>query len=462
MTDSWLGINEYQPRGPFRQFHARDQRWAAMVCHRRAGKTVACIADLVLAALFTKRQDARYAYIAPHLNQAKDVAWMYVKRLTQDVPGIEYNETELRADFPNGSRVRIYGADNYDRLRGGYLDGVVLDEYADMAPVVWGQIVRPMLADRQGWAVFIGTPKGKNDFYRVYDTACKDNEWFTLALRASESGFLNHAELRAAQVDMTPEQYAQEFECSFEAAIQGAYWGKELTDLERAGRIKKDIYDAQLPVHTAWDLGIGDSTAIWCFQVLGSEVRVVDFYENHGEGLGHYCDWLRKQPYTYGNDYVPHDAKVRELGTGRTRIETLISMGRSPKLVPDHSLMDGINAVRVTLKGFHYDYKDENDPEGKIVHHPVFFDEKCREGLETIKQYRAEYDEKARTFKDRPKHDWTSHAADAFRYLCMAWREIKAEPPKEEPKYYFKAQDGIVKSDLTIRELIERQRRRRA
>lgn len=439
MTDSWLGINQYQPRGPFRQFHGREQRWAAMVCHRRAGKTVACIADLVLSALMTQRQDARYAYIAPQLNQAKDAAWMYVKRLTADVPGVTYNEQEVRADFPNGARVRIYGADNYDRLRGGYLDGAVLDEYADMSPVVWGQIVRPMLADRQGWAVFIGTPKGKNDFWRVYTDAQERSDWFSLALRASDSGLLDPVELDAARQDMTPEQYEQEFECSFDAAIQGAYWGKALAELERAGRVKDAIHDTVLPVHTAWDLGIGDSTAIWCFQVLGSEIRVVDFYENSGQGLSHYCEWLSKRPYRYEDDYVPHDAKVRELGTGRTRVETLIGLGRKPKLVPDHGLMDGINAARLTLP-------------------KVWFDPKCTEGIEALKQYRAEYDEKARTFRDRPKHDWTSHAADAFRYLCMAWRELKAEPVRE-PKRALRAGPG---NQVTFNDMLAEARKTRS
>lgn len=411
MTEAWLGIDQYQPRGPFRQFHEREQRWAAMVCHRRAGKTVACIADLVLSAMMTKRQDARYAYIAPQLNQAKDAAWMYVKRLTADIPGVTYNESETRADFLNGARVRIYGADNYDRLRGGYFDGVILDEYADMSPVVWGSIVRPMLSDRRGWAVFIGTPKGKNDFFRVYDLATRQDDWFTMTLRASESGLLDVDELSDARAAVTPEQYSQEFECSFEAAIQGAYWGKELSELERQGRIKDEIYDPELPVHTAWDLGVGDSTAIWCFQVVGNEIRIIDFYENHSEGLGHYVGWLSKQPYKYGDDYVPHDAKVRELGTGRTRIETLINLGRKPKLVPSHGLMDGINAARLTIP-------------------KVWLDTKCRDGIEAIKQYRSEWDEKAKIFRDNPKHDWTSHAADAFRYLCMAWKEIKADPPK--------------------------------
>lgn len=413
---AWLGLSQYRPRGPFRDFHARRQRWAAMVCHRRAGKTVACVADLVCSALFTKKQDARFAYVAPQYNQAKDIAWLYVKRLTADIPGVLHNESELRADFPNGARVRLYGAENSDRLRGLYLDGVILDEYADMAPKVWGEVVRPLLSDRQGWAVFIGTPKGRNEFYRIYDEATRDPAWLALALRASTSGFIAADELEDARRSMTPEQYEQEFECSFEAAIIGAYYGRELAELDRAGRVGSVPVDPALPVHTAWDLGVGDSTAIWFFQVVGAEIRVVDYYENHGQGLGHYAGVLAAKEYRYGTDWVPHDAKVRELGTGRTRIETLIGLGRKPKLVPDHKVMDGINAVRLTLPKMWLDGVN------------------CRDGIEALRQYRTEFDDKKRAFKDEPRHDWTSHAADAFRYLCMAYKAIASEQPAPPPR----------------------------
>lgn len=347
----------------------------------------------------------RYAYVAPFLAQAKEVAWEYLKRFAQPII-TDKNESELWVELLNGARMRIHGADNPDRLRGPYLDGCVADEYADMRPSVWGEVIRPMLADRQGWATFIGTPKGHNEFHDIWERAQQQPNWFSLMLRASETGILPAAELADAQQDMTPEQYAQEFECSFEAAILGAYFGKELAEADRAGRITDVPYDPKLPVLTAWDLGIGDSTSIWFFQVAGPEIRVIDFYENHGQGLPHYGAVLSSKPYVYGDDFVPHDAKVRELGTGRTRVETLGSMGRRPRLVPDHKIMDGINAARVTLPR-------------------VWFDRtKCSDGIEALRQYRAEYDEKTKAFKDTPRHDWTSHAADAFRYLCMAWREL--------------------------------------
>jgi len=189
----------YSARRAFVPFHERGERWACLVAHRRAGKTVACVGDLILGALQTRKPNARFAYVAPLYVQAKDVAWAYVKQFASAVPGVAFNEAELRADFPNGARVRLYGADNYDRLRGLYLDGVVLDEYADMPPAAWGEVIRPALADRRGWAVFIGTPKGRNAFWEVWERARATEGWFSLLLKASETGLLPAEELQAAR-----------------------------------------------------------------------------------------------------------------------------------------------------------------------------------------------------------------------------------------------------------------------
>lgn len=392
----------YAPRKAFLPFHERKQRWAVMVAHRRAGKTVACVNDLIKAALSEGKPDARYAYIAPQYNQAKDVAWMYVKRFCGVIPGAEFNESELRADLPNGARIRLYGADNPDRLRGIYLDGVVLDEYADMRPSVWGEIVRPLLTDRQGWATFIGTPKGRNAFWAVWDQAQDNERWFRLMLRASETGILPADELSEARAQMTAEQYEQEFECSFEAAIQGAYYANELKAAEDEGRICSVPVERTALVHVAWDLGIGDATALVFAQVVGREWRIVDYYEASGVGLDHYVQVLNSRGYTYGDQILPHDVGVRELGTGRSRLEVLDSLGvRNVRVLPASPVDDGINAVRMTLPKCWID---------KV---------RCRDLLEALKQYRTEYDDKRKAFKPRPLHDWTSHAADAFRYLCV-------------------------------------------
>lgn len=407
----------YGPRRAFVPYHMRSQRWTAMAAHRRAGKTVACINDLVARALSCRRAGPppRYAYVAPYLAQAKEIAWSYLVAATEPARR-DKNESELWVELLNGARIRLHGADNPDRLRGAYLDGCVLDEFADMRPSVWGEVIRPMLADYGGWATFIGTPKGRNTFHDIMQRAEGSPDWFTSTLRASETGILPQAELDDAARDMTPEAYSQEFECSFDAAILGAYFGKEIAAAERAGRITALPVDPALPVHTAWDLGIGDSTAIWFFQVARDGLRVIDYYENHGQGLPHYAAELSARGYTYGTEFLPHDAAARELGTGRALQETLRQLTRRhPRILPAQNVMDGINAARVTLGTCWFDA------------------ERCASGLEALRQYRADYDEKLKTFRDRPKHDWSSHGADAFRYLAMAWRSLAPVKPPAKP-----------------------------
>lgn len=405
-------IIPYCPRDVFEPYHFRIERWAALVAHRRCGKTVACINDLIAKALQLRQAHGRYAYVAPFLAQAKEVAWEYLKRFAAPAMA-DKNESELWVELLTGARIRIHGADNPDRLRGAYLDGVVLDEYADMRPSVWGEVIRPMLADRQGWATFIGTPKGRNEFFDIHRRAQDSEDWFAATLRASDTGILPEAELLDAKRDMTPEQYQQEFECSFEAAILGAYYGKEIALAERQGRITAVPYEPALPVHTAWDLGKGANMAVWMFQVNAGSVRVIDHIEGqHDETIPDIVRGLKLLPYKWGDDWVPHDAKVKEIGTGRTRVETMISLGRKPRLVPDHGVMDGINAGRL------------------LMQHCWFDSYLCSVGLESLRQYKADYDEKLRTFKNEPRHDWASHSADAFRYLAMAYKEIVPAPPK--------------------------------
>ena len=418
----------YTPRQVFRPFHDRTERFAIGVAHRRCGKTVACINDKIKRAVLSPKEMYRAGYIAPYLKQAKDVAWEYLKRYSRPVWGGPPNESELFVTLLGGQRIRIYGADNADALRGGYFDDVTLDEYADMAPSVWGSIIRPMLADRRGSATFIGTPKGRNSFHELYERARDDSEWFRFMLRASETKLLADSELIAARQDMTPEQYEQEFECSFEAAILGAYFGREVAEAERAGRIRDHIeIEPDFPVHTAWDLGNSDHMAIWCWQAINGEIRVVDYISQHGLFMDKYCAELDAKGY-HGKDHVPHDARVKSIETGRTRIETLLSLGRKPALVADHKVMDGINAARMTFPRVYFDGTN------------------CRDGIEALRQYRAEYDEKTRAFKDTPKKDWATHPADAFRYLCMAWRAESA-PDEPEPKPLFKPINEITMSE---------------
>jgi phage terminase large subunit len=401
-------------RAAFEPLVIPTTRFCIAVAHRRAGKTVAAIQRLILSAISTDREHARCAYIAPTYRQAKDVAWDYLKRFAQPI-ATDIHESELRITLHNGARIRLYGAENADAMRGLYHDDVVLDEYADMAPSVWPLIVRPTLSDRQGNALFIGTPKGRNTFFEIFEAAASDVDWSRLSLRASETGLLPDAELASARRDMTQEAYAQEYECSFDAAILGAYFASEIADLERAGRIHDVPHDPVIPVHTAWDLGIGDSTAIWFFQVVGKDIHVIDHYESHGHGLPHYAEVIRAKGWRIGHHYVPHDAHARDLGTGRTRVETLKTLfGAYPRVLLQGNVMDGINAARMTLPRCRFDAA------------------RCKDGLEKLRQYRADYDERTRAFRNAPRHDFTSHSADAFRYLAMAWREMAPAPVPRE------------------------------
>jgi len=412
--DSVEIVIPYAPRGQFRSFHDRAERWSCIVAHRRAGKTVACVNELIKAALTCEKPDGRFAYLAPYHAQAKDIAWDYLVRYSAPIPGLSVNISELRIDYPNGARVRLYGAENAERMRGLYLDGVVIDEPADIDPRVWPEIIRPALSDRQGWAIWIGTPKGRNSFHEIWAKAQKEPDWFALMLKASETGLVDPGELAEARKDMTEDQYAQEFECSFDAAIMGAYYSKDLIRADADKRVGRVPYEPRLPVWTAWDLGIGDSTAIWFAQQSGQEVRLIDYYEASGVGLDHYVKTLREKPYSYADHILPHDAEVKELGTGRSRLETLRSLGLSKvTVIPAQSVEDGINAARLLIPRCWFD------------------SEKCGRGLEALRQYRAEFDEKLKTLKNRPLHDWTSHAADAFRYLALG---LKPEKPKSKDR----------------------------
>lgn len=391
----------------------RDKRWACIVAHRRAGKTVACINELLTRALATSKKNGRYAYVAPFLKQAKSVAWQYLLEYGAPIT-VKKHESELWIELVNGSRITVYGADNADSLRGLYLDGVILDEYADMRPSVWGTIIRPMLADRRGWAVFIGTPKGHNAFYDVYRLSTSEPGWFSLMLRASTSGLLAADELIDARRGMTEDQYGQEFECDFEAAILGAVYGKWMSAAEDEGRITAVEYDPKLPVQTAWDLGYDDATAIWFYQVAFREIRLIDYYEASGEDIGHYCDVVKDKPYTYSRHNVPHDAANKLLAAGGRSIveQAQQDHGMVMHVIPSTSQQNSIEAMRLTLEYCWFDR------------------ERCNQGIEAFKQYQFEFDEERKMFRSKPRHDWSSHAVDAGEIIAQTWRNPPPEPAK--------------------------------
>ena len=354
-----------------------------------------------------------FGYVAPYQNQARRIAWDYFKHYAQPLIS-DTNEQMMTITLVNGAKVSLFGADNADAMRGLGFSGVYMDEYGDFKPSVFGNVIRPALSDKQGWAVFAGTPKGKNQFWDIYETARRiPDEWFVLRLPASESGLLPQSELNAARAQLSEDQYLQEYECSFEAAILGAFYGTEMRQAEP--RInERVVYEPGHPVHTAWDLGYRDDTAIWWYQVVGGEVRVIDFYAVSGADIRAIAEVVVNKGYTYGKHYLPHDARAKSLQTGRSIVEQLadhLGIGNL-SVVPNIGLQDGIQAVR------------------QMLPRTWFNSVRCGDGIEALRQYQREYDEDRKAFRASPRHDWTSHPADAFRMLAVAWRQ---EPAAQKP-----------------------------
>ena len=399
----------YRPREPQLEIHNAviKNRFTVVVAHRRMGKTVSAIVHLIDAALNNKQKDPRYAYIAPTYAQAKRVAFDYLCEYTRPL-GAKINIAELRVDFM-GKRISLYGSDNGDSLRGQYFDGVVLDEIGDQNPKIWNEIVRPALADRKGWCLFIGTPKGNNHFADFKDRALKGNGWKFLEFKASDTSILDPAELADAKAEMGEDKYKQEFECSFDAPVEGAYYGQLLNEADEENRVTKIPRDEVARLVCAWDLGVSDSTCIWVAQVVGKEIQLIDATENHGVGLDYYVSWLRDKGYDKAQQILPHDVNVREMSTGKSRKEVLMDAGLEIHVAPRLSVADGIQAVR------------------RILPRCWFDAEGTKEGLSALRNYRRQFDEKRNVFFDTPLHDWASHYADSFRYLAIGLNEVDSD-----------------------------------
>jgi predicted Fe-Mo cluster-binding NifX family protein len=395
----------YAPRQHQLKVHEllEKQRFSVVVAHRRFGKTVAALNHIIKQAILNQQENPRYAYIAPTYGQAKRVAWDYLLKYTLPL-GATPNIAELRIDFW-GRRIQLYGSDNPDSLRGQYFDGAVIDEVGDQNPVIWTDIIRPALSDRLGWCLFIGTPKGHNHFKDLRDRAETEDGWGLLEFKASQTNVIAESELKAARSEMGEDKYLQEFECSFNAAVEGSYYGQILNDLESKNRFQEIPRDDLCQTKCAWDLGMGDSTAIWVVQIAGSEIRLIDYYENNGVGLDKYVSWLRDNGWDKAEQILPHDVQVRELGSGRSRLEVLQEAGLNIRIAPRMSVDDGIQAVRRLLPRCWF-----NIP-------------RVKQGLDCLRNYRRDYDEKRKVFFDRPLHDWSSHGSDAFRYLAIGLDE---------------------------------------
>jgi phage terminase large subunit len=422
MTDVLI---EYEPRPAFMPFHERSERWSSLVVHRRGGKTVACVHETIARASYTNKKNARYAYIAPFYRQAKDVAWGYLKEFGGDLID-KVRESELRVELFNGAWITLYGADNPDALRGLYFDGVILDEYGDCRPSLWGTVVLPTLADRKGWAVFIGTPKGKNHFYEVHKRSKLEKNWYSMTLPASVSGIIDDEELLEMKAQMTDEAYNQELECDFEAAVQGTFYANQVQELELSGQIAPDAatHDPRKKVYVAADLGFSDSTAFWFWQQRADGFAVIDYYEAQGKKIPHYLAMLDSRGYEYHTIYLPHDAKAETLATDKSTVEQVINHFKGTDavidVVPKLKVQHGIDAARFVLPQCYFNQI------------------KCYEGIEALRSYRRSYDEVKKCYSDKPWHDWASDGADAFRYFAVSCRADKRP-------------DSLKKRQLTVK-----------
>lgn len=427
----------YRPRPYQAAMHACTARFQVIVAHRRCGKSVFAVNHLLRAALQARRSDSQFGYVAPTYRMAKRIAWSYLRKYSAVVPGAVANASELSFVYPNGAKVMLLGADQPDTLRGVYLDGVVLDEFALMNPRLWPEVILPTLMDRNGWGILCGTPLGANALKRVYQAAAAGMpDWKAWMLRASQTGAIAAGQLAVARANMTSEQYEQEFECSFDGVIPGAYFARELSAAESTGRICDVPYDPALGVIASVDLGMRDAFAIWFLQehFASGQVRAIDYREYFNKGLPQVKREVDALGYTITTWQAPHDIEVRELGTGRSRIEVAREHGMDFAKANAMSLQDGIEAVRVVLPRVWFDRK------------------RCEYGIDALRQYHAKVLDPGRdgvgmVLSKEPEHDWTSHCADAMRTYAttrgrgmrsnwgMSLREQEQEQEKASRRY---------------------------
>lgn len=440
--------NAWKPRDyqrPLWNYLEGGGKRALGIWHRRAGKDDVLLHRTAVAAF---ERVASYWTLLPEYAQARKALWAAVnphtgkRRIDEAFPRElreSTNEQEMFIRFKNGSTWQLVGSDRYDTLVGAGVAGVTFSEWALADPTAWAYI-RPMIAENDGWAAFITTPRGNNHAKSMYDMAKDNPEWFAEVLSVHTTGALAPEQLEAALADyislygedVGTAQFEQEYLCSFNAAILGAYFGREMAAAEREGRICEVPVDYNHPVHTAWDLGKAANNPIWCFQVIDGQPRIVDFYRPESDDLEDWVKWLEDRGYK-GTDYVPHDAINTEWGSKRTRVETLRLLGRKPWRIPQVSVEDGRMAARQTIKA------------------AVFDAERCQLGIDGLKQYRREWDTELMVYRQTPVKDWAEHIGSAFRYLGLAWKEVRqAQVPEKKklPLGYVSAGGGQIKPTL--------------
>lgn len=418
----------YTPRPIQADIHRRMKRFNVIVAHRRMGKTTMCVNETIDRGLRNPLKHPRYAYIAPFRDQAKKVAWDHnFKEFTKNLPGRSVNEAELRVDIerPQGDVIRfqLFGAENPDAMRGLYFDGVILDEFGVMESSIWGEVVRPALLDRNGWAIFIGTPKGKNKFYDLYQFSRREmrrpeSEWFGALYKASETGIIPPKELESLRRELSKADYEQELECNFQAANKGAYYAHLLEIAEATGKVTRVPHQPGHPVYTAWDLGVSDAMSIWFWQMVGKEIHVIDYFEDEeGKGMLGALEALgedERRHYLYHTHFVPHDGSAKEL-SGRTRVQDLMDYNRGRvHILERYGVQDGIHEVKKTIPKCYFD------------------EDRTELGRDRLKTYQRKWDRKREIFLADPQHDESSHGADAFRSMAMGLRHVLNALPDEE------------------------------
>jgi hypothetical protein len=401
----------YVPRPHFRPLHASQKRWIFAVAHRRAGKTVALVNQLVRAALTNPRKHPppRYAYVGPSFDQVKDLCWGYLKHYAGSYPGVRFLEGELTVIFPSGATIRLYGGGQaYERIRGIYLDGAVLDEYPLLNPRAWTSVVRPTLADYRGFAIISGTSNGDDHFHQIKLRAEDDPSWDVFDIKITDTGTsaLTLEEQAELTRDMPADEYAREMLNAFDAPVEGAYYTEAMNALQGQRRVASVPVDLSSPLITGWDIGIHDYTSIWIFQIAGKEIHFVDYLEDRGHKGPHYLDLLDKKARSWGVTFkahiLPHDVEAREWGSGESRRITLMDATPVPVLTaPRVNDADGISAVRGVLG-------------------VSWFDEhRCRRGLARLRGYK-------RSKFGTPVHDDASHGADAMKTVATGLSLVTA------------------------------------
>lgn len=409
-----IPTNNWRPRDyqlPLWDYLEKGGRRAVAVWHRRAGKDALALNWTVTSAF---SRVGLYWHLLPTYNQGRKIVWD--GRTREGVPFLSAwpeeaitnrNNTDMQLKLANNSIWQVVGTDNVDRLVGTNVIGCVFSEYSLQDPRAW-DMIRPILAENGGWALFIYTARGRNHGYSMYHTALKNPKWFSELLTVNDTRrpdgtpvIDNDAIDEDRMAGMPEELVQQEYYCSFDASMVGAYYGQQMNKAAMDNRITKVPYDPAMEVHTAWDLGMDDSMSIWFFQQYGFEIRMIDYYEMNGEGLPHYAQMLREKQYVYGIHYAPHDITVREIGTGKSRFETARQLGIRFRIAKKLSLEDGINAVRQTIPMCYFD------------------EDKCARGIDGLRQYRKEWDDDRKVFTSRPADDWTRHPADAFRTMAV-------------------------------------------